>query len=84
MTEMNATKARNNWFKMIDNCLKFNEQIKINTKKGNLILLKEEELEGWKATIELCAIAGMKESLIEGLNTPIDECIKESDELYKI
>ncbi|MDR1244994.1 MAG: hypothetical protein LBJ98_03340 [Endomicrobium sp.] len=36
--------------------------------------MSEEEYKGWKATLELYSIGGMKEKLIEGKNTSIEEC----------
>jgi hypothetical protein len=45
--------------------------------------MSEEEYKGWKATLELCSIDGMKETIIEGKNTPIEECEEVNiDELF--
>jgi PHD/YefM family antitoxin component YafN of YafNO toxin-antitoxin module len=59
---------------MLNVCLNYNEPINIATKKGNVVLMREEEYKGWKATLELCSVDGMKEEIIEGKNTPIEEC----------
>jgi PHD/YefM family antitoxin component YafN of YafNO toxin-antitoxin module len=60
--------------KMLNSCIKSNEHIIIATKKGNVVLMSEEEYNGWKETLELCSIDSMKETIIEGKNTPIEEC----------
>jgi PHD/YefM family antitoxin component YafN of YafNO toxin-antitoxin module len=83
MTILGATQVRNNFFKMLNICLNYNEHINIATKKGNVVLMREEEYKGWKATLELCSVDGMKEKLIEGKNTPIEECEEvDIDELF--
>ncbi len=74
MTNTNITNLRKNIFDYANSCIKFNDIININTKDGNLILLSEEEYSGLIETLYLCSIPGMKESIIEGMNTPLSEC----------
>ncbi|MDR3243146.1 MAG: type II toxin-antitoxin system Phd/YefM family antitoxin [Elusimicrobiota bacterium] len=76
MTIIGATQLRNNLFKTLDTCIKYNEPITINTKKGNLVLMTDEEYRGWKETLYLCSIPGMKESLIKAKHTPLSKCRK--------
>ena len=74
MTNTNITNLRKNIFDYANSWIKFNDIININTKDGNLILLSEEEYSGLIETLYLCSIPGMKESIIEGMNTPLSEC----------
>jgi len=39
----------------------------------------QEELDGLKATAELSAIPGMKESLMKSRATPVEECLPEEE-----
>jgi PHD/YefM family antitoxin component YafN of YafNO toxin-antitoxin module len=36
--------------------------------------MSEGELGAWEETLYLMSIPGMKESIIEGMNTPLEEC----------
>jgi PHD/YefM family antitoxin component YafN of YafNO toxin-antitoxin module len=76
MTTIGATQLRNNLFKTLDSCIKYNEPITINTKKGNLVLMTDEEYRGCKETIYLCAIPKMKASIIKAKKTPLSKCRK--------
>ncbi|MDR1244858.1 MAG: type II toxin-antitoxin system Phd/YefM family antitoxin [Endomicrobium sp.] len=74
MTTISATDLRNNFFKMLKTCAKYNEPINIHTKTGNLILLTEEEYEGLRETTFLNGIPKMRKDIINGLKTPLSEC----------
>lgn len=78
MQTMNISNFRKDLYNAVDNAIKF-EPIRVNTKNGNAIVMSEEEYLGWKETVHLCSIPGMTESIIEGSNTALEECIKEED-----
>ncbi len=80
MINTNATNFRKNMFNMLEKTIKYNEPINISTKDGNAVLLSEEEYNGLMETLYLSSISGLKEEIIEGMNTPIEECIP-SDEV---
>ena len=81
MLNTNITQFRKNVFAMLENTIKYNEPINISTKSGNAILLSEEEYNGIMATLELSSNAELKKTLIDGMNTPLSECISE-DEVF--
>lgn len=74
MTNTNITNLRKNLFDYANACIKYNDIINVNTKEGNVIMLSEEEYNGIMETLYLCSITGMKESIINGMNTPVSEC----------
>ncbi|MCI5724285.1 MULTISPECIES: type II toxin-antitoxin system Phd/YefM family antitoxin [Fusobacterium] len=74
MTNTNATNLRKNLFNYLETAIDFNEVININTKKGNAILISETEYNGLLETLYLLSIPGMKDKLIDGLKTPVEEC----------
>lgn len=74
MTNTNITNARTNLFKLADQVIKFNDVVNITTKDGNVVLLSEEDYNALIETIYLYSMPGMKESIEEGVNTPLDEC----------
>ena len=67
---------------MLENTIKYNEPINISTKSGNAILLSEEEYNGIMATLELSSNAELKKTLIDGMNTPLSECIPEDEVVW--
>ena len=82
MLNTNITQFRKNVFAMLENTIKYNEPINISTKSGNAILLSEEEYNGIMATLELSSNAELKKTLIDGLNTPLSECIPEDEVVW--
>ena len=74
----NITNARNNLFELVEEVLDNNEVYRITSKKGNVVLLSDEDYSGIMETLYLTSIPGMREKLIEGLNTPVEECVKGS------
>ncbi len=82
MLNTNITQFRKNVFAMLENTIKYNEPINISTKSGNAILLSEEEYNGIMATLELSSNAELKKTLIDGMNTPLSECISEDEVVW--
>ena len=76
MKIVNISNFRKDLFNYVNQALEFEEPINICSKKGNVILMSEEEWRGWQETMYLCSIPGMKESIIEGMNTPTSECVE--------
>jgi prevent-host-death family protein len=76
MITINATKARQNFFKLIDNTADSGEIVNIIGKRNNAVLISESDWKSIEETLYLISIPGMRESLIEGMKTPLDECIE--------
>jgi antitoxin YefM len=74
MTNTNVTNLRKNLFEYLNSAIEFNDIINVNTKKGNAIIISEQEYNGLMETLYLSSIPGMKERLIEGLNSKIEDC----------
>ena len=64
---------------MVENTVRFNEPINITTKDGNAMLISEEEYLGLIETLHLASGPGMKEKLIDGLNTPLSDTVPEEE-----
>ena len=79
MTTTTITNFRKNSFSMVENAIRFNEPVSITTKSGNAVLISEEEYNGMIETIYLSSMKGMKEKLIDGLNTPLAETVGEAE-----
>ena len=53
------------------------EQIQIISDASNGILISEEDWQAMQETLYLLSISGMRESIRDGMATPIEECSKE-------
>ena len=67
---------------MVENTVRFNEPVNITTKDGNVVMISEEEYLGMLETIYLTSVPGMKDKLVEGLNTPLSETIPEEEVVW--
>ena len=74
MINTNATNFRKQLFELIEQTIKYNEPVNINTKNGNAVLISESEYNSLMETLYLTSIPGMKEKLENGGNTPLKEC----------
>lgn len=73
MINTNATNFRKQLFELIEQTIKYNEPVNINTKNGNAVLISESEYNSLMETLYLTSIPGMKEKLENGVNTPLKE-----------
>ena len=79
MTTLNATEARSRLYSLIDETAETHEPIVITGKRGNAILLSENDWNAIKETLHLLSVPGMRESIREGLAEPSEGCAKELD-----
>jgi prevent-host-death family protein len=71
---ISASKARENIFNLIDETAASHQPIIITGKRSNVVMMSEEDYNAIQETFYLSANTKLKESIIEGLNTPISEC----------
>jgi PHD/YefM family antitoxin component YafN of YafNO toxin-antitoxin module len=77
MKVVNATQARQNIYRLIDETIVSNEPVQITAKKGSVVLLSESDWRDIQETLYLVSIPGMRESIIEGMKTPVSECFED-------
>ena len=78
MTNINITNLRKNLFDYINRAVEFNDVINVNTKTGNAVIISEADYNGLMETLYLSRNQKVKDEIVEGINTPIEECIEES------
>jgi PHD/YefM family antitoxin component YafN of YafNO toxin-antitoxin module len=83
MKTVTSTKFREYIYHLIDEISNSHEPLKITGKRNNAVLVSEEDWNSIQETLYLLNIPGMKESIIDGSNESIDECIGE-DEIWNI
>ena len=79
MPTLNATEARSKLYKLIDEAAISHEPIIIKGKRGNAVLISEDDWRSIQETIYLLNIPGMRESIRKGLATPVEECSQKLD-----
>lgn len=79
MTVLNATEARSKLYNLIDEASESHQPIVITGKRSNAVLVSEDDWNAISETLNLLSIPGMRESIKEGMNTPIEECSEELD-----
>jgi len=79
MLNTNITNFRKNIFGLLEQTIKYNEPVNISTKDGNAVIISEEDYNDLMETLYLNSIPGMREKIIEGRNTPLDDCIPENE-----
>jgi antitoxin YefM len=77
MATFSASEARKNLYKLVDRVKETHEPIYITGKRNSAYLISEEDWRAVQETLYLSSIPGMRESLIEGLNTPVEETDEE-------
>ncbi len=79
MPTLSATEARSKLYSLIDQAASSHEPIVITGKRGNAVLLSEDDWRAIQETMYLLNIPGMRESIREGLATPVEDCNEELD-----
>jgi antitoxin YefM len=74
MPTLTVTEARSSLYQLIDNVAESHEPVLITGKRTNAVLVSEEDWRAINETLYLLNIPGMRESIVEGMQTPMDEC----------
>jgi len=79
MTIINVTNARKNLFKLIESVIISSEPVFITGKSGNVVMIPEVDYRAIEETLYLTSIPGMEKRILDGMNTPLDECVSDED-----
>jgi len=71
---VSVSQARANIFRLIEETNQNHAPIIITGKKNDAVLLSLDDWNSIQETIYLGSIPNMKESIIDGLNTPLEAC----------
>lgn len=77
MTTLTVTEARANLYKLLDEVAETHKPVLITGKRTNAVLISEDDWRSIEETIYLLSIPGMRESIVEGLATPLEETVDE-------
>lgn len=73
MTSLTATEARKILYRLLDEVSESHEPVQITGRRGNAVLIGEDDWRAVQETLHLLSIPGMRESIREGMAIPVDE-----------
>ncbi len=79
MKTVTATEARKTLYRLLDEVAVTSEPVQISGRRSSGVLVSEADWRSIEETLHLLSIPGMRESIREGLEAPIDECVEELD-----
>ena len=79
MKIVTATSARSDLYKLIDSASVDHEPVQITGKRGNAVLVGEDDWRSIQETLYLLGIPGMRESIVEGMKEPVEACSETID-----
>ncbi len=79
MTSISATEARKRLYQLLDEVTSSHEPVQITGKRNTAVLVSESDWRAVQETLYLVSIPGMRESIRDGLETPVSECDKDLD-----
>jgi len=79
MTAITASEARANLYRLIDEAASSHQPLLISGKRNKAVLISEEDWTAIQEILCLLSVPGMRESIREGMDTPVDECSESMD-----
>ncbi|HAL29462.1 MAG TPA: type II toxin-antitoxin system prevent-host-death family antitoxin [Coriobacteriia bacterium] len=79
MTSITATEARKTLYKLVEDVSGSHEPVQITGKRGNAVLVGEDDWRAVQETMHLLSVPGMRESIVEGMADSLDKCSRELD-----
>jgi len=74
MTTLTATEARKHFYGLLDSVAASHEPVHITGKRHSAVLIANEDWRAIQETLYLTSIPEMRESIMEGLATPVEKC----------
>ena len=74
MATISATEARKRLYSLLDEVKESHNPVQIVGKRNSAVLVSEEDWRAIQETLYLTSIPGMRESIENGLETPVDDC----------
>ncbi len=74
MNRMDASEAREKLYRLLDEAARDHEPLLITGPQSNAVLIGEEDWNSIQETLYLLSVSGMRESIREGIDTPVEQC----------
>lgn len=79
MTDLTASEARANLYRLVDDAAESHKPIRITGKRNNAVLVSEDDWNAIQETLYLLSIPGMRASIKKGLKTPTRNLARKLD-----
>jgi antitoxin YefM len=79
VSSINITNARKDLYKIVESVNESHQPIHITGKKSSAVLVGEDDWKSIEETLYLSSIPGMRDSIIDGMKTPIDKLESDLD-----
>ena len=73
MKSINIKNAENNLYRIIESVNKTHEPVCITGEHSSAVLIGEDDWKSIEETLHLASVPGMRDSIIEGMDTPLSE-----------
>jgi len=77
MTTLSATEARKCLYSLVDDVAEYHVPVQIVGKRNSAVLISEDDWRAIQETLYLTSIPGMRESIQDGIKSPVEECDEE-------
>ncbi len=74
MVRITVTEARKKLYTLLDEVARSHSPVQITGKRNSAILVSEDDWRAVQETLYLTSIPGMRDSICEGLRTPVENC----------
>jgi len=79
MTSITATEARKRLYSLLDDVAASHEPIEITGRRSSAVLVSQDDWRSVQETLHLLSVPGMRESILEGMETPADDLDEKLD-----
>jgi prevent-host-death family protein len=79
MQTLSASTARTNLYRLIDETAESHQPLVITGKRNNAVLVSADDWAAMQETLFLLSVPNMRESIREGMNTPVSELADKLD-----
>ncbi len=76
MDTISITEARTNLYQLVDSVNSSSQPTIIAGKRGNAVLIGEDDWRAMQETLHLLSVPGMRESLLEASREPLEKATK--------
>ena len=77
MNTLTASEVRSNLYRLMDQAAETHQPIVISGKRTNAVLVPAEDWEAIQETLHLLSVPGMRESIKQGMDEPVENCTQE-------
>jgi PHD/YefM family antitoxin component YafN of YafNO toxin-antitoxin module len=79
MATVSATRFRKDIFSLLSETIRDSTPLFVTTKEGNAVVISESDYNALQETLYLSSIPGMRDKVLDGMKTPLDECIIDNE-----